>query len=136
MAIKSVESIIDHKPKRTSQGGKKPKMSSMNKDKRRKIAEDHSYLYNKHKNKQYQILNRNEQSNKNTEINSSNKNKNSQDKNIEYSYDDDHDIEKVFRHIEQIKQRKTLRLGLLSYDFNEHQIWRQKTYKAIHIFFF
>ena len=35
MAIKSVESIIDHKPKRTSQGGKKPKMSSMNKDKRR-----------------------------------------------------------------------------------------------------
>ena len=28
-------STIDHKPKRTSQGGKRPKMSSMNKHKRR-----------------------------------------------------------------------------------------------------
>ena len=35
MALKSVESTIDHKPKRTSIGGGKVKKSSMNKSKRR-----------------------------------------------------------------------------------------------------
>jgi len=35
MALKSVESTIDHKPKRTSIGGGKVKKSSMNKSKKR-----------------------------------------------------------------------------------------------------
>lgn len=35
MALKSIESIIDHKPKRTSIGNGKIKKSSMNKSKKR-----------------------------------------------------------------------------------------------------
>jgi hypothetical protein len=35
MALKAIESSIDHKPKRTSIGGGRIKTSSMNKDKKR-----------------------------------------------------------------------------------------------------